>query len=182
MQSIAYCKDSAFLFCLHEMSLNRSQCHPRLTLTRAVPSAQPSRYSGTVQLASDEILDLIIRLKIRLMPHVVTPRGHSDGEKVFSLTQGVSWSLMPTVSPRWPRPRHIKRQFFSHSGFSNRLSKKYLIPLNMNLTLHPWSGQRAVRGTAQLSATRVSLSCLSVLWLNIRSKMSFAEFVEVEYF
>ena len=57
MQSIAYCKDSAFLFCLHEMSLNRSQCHPRLTLTRAVPSAQPSRYSGTVQLASDEILD-----------------------------------------------------------------------------------------------------------------------------
>ena len=90
MQSIAYCKDSAFLFCLHEMSLNRSQCHPRLTLTRAVPSAQPSRYSGTVQLASDQILNLIIRLKIRLMPHVVTPRGHSDGEKVFSLTQGVS--------------------------------------------------------------------------------------------
>ena len=152
MQSIAYCKDSAFLFCLHEMSLNRSQCHPRLTLTRAVPSpAQPLLGNSPTCFRWDlRFLNLIIGLKIRLMPHVVTPRGHSDGEKVFSLTQGVSWYLMPTVSPRWPRPRHIKRQFFSHSGFSNRLSKKYLIPLNMNLTLHPWSDQGAVRGTAQL--------------------------------
>ena len=151
MQSIAYCKDSAFLFCLHEMSLNRSQCHPRLTLTRAVPSpAQPLLGNSPTCFRWDlGFLNLIIRLKIRLMPHVVTPRGHSDGEKVFSLTQGVSWSLMPTVSPRWPRPRHIKRQFFHTQAYQTGCPKR-ILPLNMNLTLHPWSGQRAVRGTAQL--------------------------------